>query len=142
MPTAIQPAPVAAAAPCALQFRSTAGNFTHEWLFSARVDQNIGAKDRLFAHFRTDHGVQASYTDPINPLFNAVSNQPQYEGQLNETHTFGSTSVNQFILSGSWYSALFAPADQAAALQAFPFRLGFSGRAFFGLGNDLNFWPQ
>jgi len=133
---------LAAGAPCALQFRSTAGNFTHEWLFSARVDQNIGAKDRLFAHFRTDHGVQASYTDPISPLFNAVSNQPQYEGQLNETHTFGSTSVNQFILSGSWYSALFAPPDQAAALQAFPFRLGFSGRAFFALGNDLNFWPQ
>ena len=128
--------------PCALQFRSTAGNFTHEWLLSARVDQNIGDKDRLFAHFRTDHGVQASYTDPISPVFNAVSTQPQYEGQLNETHTFGSNSVNQFIVSGSWYSALFAPQNLSGALQAFPFRLGFSGNAFAGLGRDLNFWPQ
>ncbi|HEY7097956.1 MAG TPA: carboxypeptidase regulatory-like domain-containing protein [Terriglobales bacterium] len=133
---------IPAGTPCALQFRSTAGNFTHEWLLSARVDQNISDKDRLFVHFRTDHGVQASYTDPISPLFNAVSDQPQYEGQLNETHTFGATSVNQFILSGSWYSALFAPSDIDAAVQAFPYRLGFAGNAFFGLGRDLNFWPQ
>ena len=130
------------AAPCALQFRSVAGNFTHEWLLTARVDQNLGSNDRLFAHFRTDHGVQASYTDPISPVFNAVSDQPQYEGQLNETHTFGATSVNQFILSGSWYSALFAPASLSDALALMPFRVGFAGNAFYSLGRDLNFWPQ
>ncbi|HZR57570.1 MAG TPA: carboxypeptidase regulatory-like domain-containing protein [Terriglobales bacterium] len=128
--------------PCALQFRSTAGNFTHEWLLTARVDQNISNNDRLFIHFRTDHGVQATYTDPINPIFNAVSDQPQYEGQLNETHTIGPRTVNQFIVTGSWYSALFNNPNHAAALATFPFRLGFSGRAFFALGNDLNFWPQ
>jgi hypothetical protein len=68
---------------CALQFRSTAGNFTHEWLLTGRLDQNIGANDRAYIHFRTDHGLQATYTDPINSVFNAESNQPQYEGQLN-----------------------------------------------------------
>jgi hypothetical protein len=128
--------------PCALQFRSTAGNFTHEWLLTARVDQNISNTDRLFIHFRTDHGVQASYTDPINPIFNAVSNQPQYEGQLNETHTLSSSSVNQFIVTGSWYSALFNNPNHTAALATFPYRLGFSGNAFFTLGRDLNIWPQ
>ena len=128
--------------PCALQFRSIAGNFTHEWLLTARVDQNIGSNDRAYIHFRTDHGVQATYTDPINKIFNAQSNQPQYEGQINETHTFSGNAVNQFILAGSWYSAIFKPANLPAAITLMPYRLRFSGRAFYDLGFDLNDWPQ
>ncbi len=128
--------------PCALHFQSTAGNLTTEWLVTGRLDQNLGSNDRLFAHFRTDHGLQASYTDPINPAFNAVSNQPQYEGQLQETHTFGTSKVNQFILSGSWYSALFAPTDLTAATDLIPFRIAFNGNTFSSLGRDLNIWPQ
>ena len=128
--------------PCALQFQSTAGNLTTEYLVTGRLDHNIGNSDRMFVHFRTDHGLQASYTDPINPLFNAVSNQPQYEGQLQENHTFGASAVNQVILSGSWYSALFSPADFGAAQQAIPFRVGFAGNTFYSLGRDFNIWPQ
>lgn len=128
--------------PCALQFFSNAGNFTHEWLLSGRVDQNIGNNDRAFIHFRTDHGVQASFTDPINSLFNAVSTQPQYEGQFNETHTFSGTAVNQFILSGSWYSAVFGPPDLSGSLAALPFVIGFSGNAFTTLGGLNDVFPQ
>jgi hypothetical protein len=131
-----------AGTPCALQFRSTAPNFTHEWLLTARVDQNIGSNDRVYLHFRDDHGIQATYTDPINPVFNAGSNQPQYEGQLNETHNFAGNMVNQFILSGSWYSAIFKPQSMTAATTLMPFRLRFSGGAFYDLGRDLNDWPQ
>lgn len=58
-----------AGVPCALQFRSTAGNFTHEWLLTGRVDQQIGSSDRAYLHFRTDHGLQATYTDPSQPGF-------------------------------------------------------------------------
>ncbi len=136
------PGGLGATVPCALQFRSTAGNQTNEWLLTGRVDQNIGNNDRLFAHFRTDHGLQATYTDPINPVFNARSNQPQYEGQLNENHTFGSNAVNQFILSASWYSAIFSVNSLSRALSLMPFRLGFTGSKFYSLGRDLNLWPQ
>jgi hypothetical protein len=131
-----------AAIPCALQFQSTAGNQTNEWLLTARVDQNFGNNDRAFIHFRTDHGLQATYTDPISPLFNGLSKQPQYEGQLQETHSFGGTAVNQFIVSGSWYSAVFTTNSLPAATALIPFRLGFSGNAFSSLGRDLNLWPQ
>lgn len=93
-------------------------------------------------HFRTDHGLQATYTDPINSTFNAQSDQPQYEGQLQESHTFGATKVNQFILSGSWYSALFSPANLSAASQLMPFRVSLTGNAFYSLGRDFNVWPQ
>lgn len=128
--------------PCALQFQSTVGNQTNEWLLTARVDQKFGASDRAFVHFRTDHGLQATYTDPINAAFNGQSKQPQYEGQLQETHTFGSTAVNQFIASGSWYGAIFTTRSLAASTQQIPFRLGFTGNAFYSLGRDLNAWPQ
>lgn len=128
--------------PCALQFQSTAGNQTNEWLLTSRLDHNIGQNDRVFAHFRTDHGTQATYTDPISPVFNALSNQPQYEGQLQETRTLGATAVNQFNFSTSWYSAVFAPQNLVAATQLIPFRLAFAGSAFFSLGNQLNLWPQ
>jgi hypothetical protein len=128
--------------PCALRFQSTAGNLTTEYLVTGRLDQSLGNHDRAFIHFRTDHGLQATYTDPIDPVFNAQSNQPQYEGQLQENHTFGATAVNQVILSGSWYSALFQPASLSAATQAIPFRIAFDSNLFFSLGRDLNIWPQ
>jgi len=86
--------------PCALQFNSNVGNLSTEWLLTGRVDQNIGTNDRLFGHFRTDHGFQATLTDAISPLFNLGSRQPQYEGQLVETHTLGGNAVNQVIASG------------------------------------------
>ena len=80
---------------CALQFRSTAGNLITEWLLSARVDQNFGSNDRVYIHFRSDHGFQPTYTDPLTSSFNAQSNQPEYEGQINWNHTLGGNAVNQ-----------------------------------------------
>jgi hypothetical protein len=57
---------LAGSAPCALKFQSNINNLTTEWLMTARVDQNIGNRDRFFIHFRTDHGLQATITDPLN----------------------------------------------------------------------------
>lgn len=133
---------LAPGAPCALQFESTAGNQTNEWLLTARVDQNLGNNDHMFVHFRTDHGLQATYTDPINPAFDGQSVQPQYEGQLQETHTFGANAVNQFIISGAWYSAVFTTRSLAASTALMPFTLSFGAGEFYSLGADLNVWPQ
>ncbi|MGB0033928.1 MAG: carboxypeptidase regulatory-like domain-containing protein [Candidatus Acidiferrales bacterium] len=111
----------AAALPaCAQQFRSTAGNFTYEYVLSGRVDYNYGSKDRIFMRVQTDRGDQATYTDTVNPLFNAHSFQPEYQGQLVETHTFGATAVNQFIMSTAWYSAIFTFGNLPATYAAFP----------------------
>src|SRR5581483_8786309 len=106
---------LAGGAPCANQFQSNINNLTTEWLMTARVDQNFGTRDRAFIHFRTDHGLQATITDPLNPALNAQSVQPQYEGQFQETHQVGANGVNQFILAGSWYSAVFGPPSLSKA---------------------------
>lgn len=118
---------------CAMKFTSSQNNLNTEWLLSTRVDYNISNKDQLFGRFKTDHGVQATGTDPINAVFNANSIQPLYEGQLNETHMFGSTGVNQIIIAGSWYSALFTANNLPAALKTFPTTLVFND----GLMTDL-----
>lgn len=134
---------LAGGAECANKFQSNINNLTTEWLLTARVDQNIGNRDRMFVHFRSDHGLQATITDPLNPALNAQSVQPQYEGQLQETHQVGANGVNQLILAGSWYSAIFGPPSLSKAQALMPYQLNFSsgefntpGSAFYGS------WPQ
>jgi hypothetical protein len=95
------------------------GALSKEWILAARVDYNLSNADKMFFRIRTDRGTQPTYTDPISPVFNATSVQPQDEGQWNWTHTFSPTVLNQFVASGSYYSAIFADPTQAAATSAF-----------------------
>ena len=134
---------LATGAPCALEFNSNIHNLTDEWLLTTRVDQNFGTRDHAFIHFETDHGLQASYTDPLNSVLNAQSKQPAYEGQIQENHQFGSNAVNQFIVAGSWYSAIFQPPSLTAATSLMPYEVTFSGGQFYTPGGiDYNTWPQ
>ncbi|MBV9625889.1 MAG: hypothetical protein JOZ14_18120 [Acidobacteria bacterium] len=118
--------------PCAVNFRSTVSNKSHDYLVAGRVDYNIGKNDRIFGRVQKDHGLFAAATDVINPLFNSQSDQPEYQGQLQETHVFGGGVVNQFLLSAQWYSAIFTAPNLAAALAAFPTSV------FFG-ASDVSF---
>lgn len=130
-----------AANPCALQLHSTVTTLTHEWLLTGRYDQNFSDNDKMFIHYRTDHGLQATYTDPLNPIFNTTSNQPQDEGQLQWSHTAGPNIVNSFTVNGSHYSAIFALPNQSATLAAQPIQVSFSGGALRNVGNYAAF-PQ
>jgi len=76
---------------CIQSFIATPNSHSNEWILAGRLDQNIGNNDRVFFRYRMDRGDQATYTDPINPNFNAFSKQPSYDGQLNWTRTLSST---------------------------------------------------
>ena len=128
--------------PCASQFRSTLGNFTHEYDFAVRGDWNISEKDRFYARIQRDVGVQATYTDPLNPIFNALSPQPEEQAQLDETHIFGPTATNEFKASGLYYAAQFRPGDLNATLSTFPTTVIFAGGEFTGIGGIDYVWPQ
>jgi hypothetical protein len=110
---------------CTVTFNGTAGNYTHEWLINPRFDWNISDKDHLFGHGTIDKGVQATYTNVLNPLFNASSAQPSYQGQLSETHTFSPRLTNQFLTTMNYYVAVFSNATQAQSEQLAPFTLRF-----------------
>jgi len=121
--------------PCALQFQAIPETFTGEWLLAWRIDQIMSPKDQIFLHVFTDYGVEVTSTNAIKPVFNEISPQPEWQGQLNETHTL-SRAVNQFLGAFQWSGILVGPANYAAALNAFPTDLEFSGGSFTSLGQN------
>jgi hypothetical protein len=118
-------APGATGGACTESFSHSVSSGNKEWLLSGRVDYNLGENDKLFGRVRFDRGVQPTYTDPINPVFNNSSIQPQDEGQLNYTHIFSPTVVNNFIFSDIYYQAVFGNLNPSSALQLFPGNLEF-----------------
>jgi hypothetical protein len=134
----------AAGTPCAQQFVSNSNNLITEWILATSVDYEITSKDHLKGRYQMDRGVQATGTDPINAVFNATSIQPEYNGQLIETHSFNSTTINNLIISGAWYQALFGPPSFSAAIAKFPTTINFGGTAesFTAMGGADNAYPQ
>jgi hypothetical protein len=78
--------------------------------------------------------LQAAYTDPINPVFDAVSPQPLYSFAAGYTHVFSPHLVNYFNPAFSWYASLFGPQNLQQTLAAFPI-------VFQGLGANAPFTP-
>ena len=106
-------------------YNATSANLGHEAQYTGRIDQKLGQKDNLFLHATYDTGVQPTSTNLLNPIFNASSPQPQWAGQLNETHTFSSNVINQFVFAQIWYQAIFQNTNQAAADAIAPFSIVF-----------------
>ena len=123
-------------------YSATTTNFTHEWLFQGRIDQHISDKDNLYGAYEMDRGLQATYTDALSPLFNADSIQPQYSGQLGETHVFNPNITNQFTFALLWYSAIFTDQNLAAATAIVPFTAFWIDGSYNQLGGDNFIWPQ
>jgi hypothetical protein len=116
----------------------------HEQVQTARVDYNLDANNTTWFRFQADTGLQAAWTDPINPLFDALSSQPLYSFASGYTHVFSSRLVNYFNPAFSWYESLFGPADFAKTLSAFPIVLQGSGAnaPFTTIGGLDNTWVQ
>jgi hypothetical protein len=115
-----------------------------EQVQTARIDYNIDAENTTWFRFQVDTGLQAAYTDPINPLFNAISPQPLYSFASGYTHVFSGHLVNYFNPAFSWYESLFGPTDFQKTLAAFPIVLqgGGANAPFTTLGGLDNTWVQ
>jgi hypothetical protein len=116
----------------------------HEQVQTVRIDYNINQKNTAWLRFQTDNGLQAAFTDPINPLFNALSPQPLYSFAAGYTHVFSQNLVNYFNPAFSWYQSLFGPGDFPKTLAAFPIVLQGSGAnaPFTTVGGLDNTWVQ
>jgi hypothetical protein len=115
-----------------------------EQVQTARIDYNIDLRNMAWFRFQADTGLQAAYTDPINPLFNAQSPQPLYSFAAGYTHLFSGRLVNYFNPAFSWYESLFGPTDFQKTLAAFPIVLqgGGANAPFTTLGGLDNTWVQ
>ena len=116
----------------------------HEQVQTLRIDYNIDENNTVWFRFQSDNGLQAAYTDPINPLFNALSPQPLFSFAAGYAHVFSQNLVNYFNPAFSWYSSLFAPSDFQKTLAAFPIVLEGSGEnaPFTTVGGLDNTWVQ
>ena len=108
------------------------------------MDYDINEKNTTWYRFQTDNGLQAAYTDPINPLFNAISPQPLYSFAAGYTRVFSQNLVNYFNPAFSWYASLFGPSNLQQTLDALPIVLQGSGAnaPFSTLGGLDNTWVQ
>jgi hypothetical protein len=125
---------------CAVHFLKNIGRPASESIVSGRMDWNIRASDRVFLLVQYDHGNRAVYVDPISQLFNAYTNQPWWQAQLSETHTFGPTAANQFLLAGTYINQVTGVANSSQTLAAFPSNLNwFSANNAFALLGGLDY---
>ena len=115
-----------------------------EQVQTVRIDYNFNQNNTAWYRFQSDTGLQAAYTDPINPLFNSLSPQPLYSFAAGYTHVFSQNVVNYFNPGYSWYESLFQPADFQKTLAAFPIVLQGSGAnaPFTTVGGLDNTWVQ
>jgi len=111
--------------PCSSFFLSTRGRPSQDALTSGRVDWNANNSDRAFFRLQYDHGRSAYWTDPISPLFDVDLNLPWLQGQVIETHTFGSSAASQFLLAASYIAPIYGLENPSETLAAFPTLLGF-----------------
>jgi len=131
----------ATAQACAESFVTTPVALAKEYIIAGRVDQKIGNKDNVFFRWKTDRGTQPTTLDPVSPNFDALSPQPAYDAQLNETHTLGANSSNSFTASLSHYQAIFSQ-NQPLASNTFPFDVINEGDMPFSGFNPMGSFPQ
>jgi hypothetical protein len=129
-------------------YNANSANFAHEAQYTLRLDQKLSDKDTVFVHATYDTGTQPTFTSLLNPIFNAASPQPQWAGQLNETHVFTPNVTNQFVAADIWYQAIFQNTNQAAANAIAPFGIIFTSGELANNtlpgtpgGEDFE-WPQ
>jgi len=135
--------PIANGQGCANRQSISHSSDDHEQVQTARIDYNINEKDTTWFRFQADTGLQAAWTDPINPVFDALSPQPLYSLAAGYTHVFSQNLVNYFNPAFSWYESLFGPNNLQKTLSVFPIVLQGSGaNAFTPMGGLDNTWIQ
>jgi hypothetical protein len=129
---------------CATQRQASLNNSDGENLIVVKIDHTIDANNTVWYRFQQDTGLQAAYTDPVNPIFNSYSPQPQRTLVAGYTHVFTSTFVNQFNPGASWYSSIFQPNNYSQVLETFPIVLESASDSvpFTTIGGNDNTYPQ
>ncbi|MGB6723300.1 MAG: carboxypeptidase-like regulatory domain-containing protein [Terracidiphilus sp.] len=129
---------------CANQLQQSLTNSDSENLVVVKIDHTLDANNSVWYRFQQDTGLQAAYTDPLNPIFNSYSPQPQRTLVVGYTHLFSPDLVNQFNPGASWYASIFEPNNFSEVLRTFPIVLaaGAGSAPFTAIGGNNNTYPQ
>jgi hypothetical protein len=105
---------------CANTFTATPTSFAKEWILAGRIDQKLTSKDDLFFRFKLDYGLQPTTVDPLSSNFDANSNQPAWDYQLNWRRVINSNMTNSLTATVSHYVAQFTQ-NSSAVNSEFPY---------------------
>jgi outer membrane receptor protein involved in Fe transport len=133
----------ASGTPCYQTFTSTPTSFASEWILAGRIDQKLTSKDDLFFRFKIDHGLQPTGIDPLSSNFDANSNQPAWDYQLNWRRVLNANMTNSFTATVSHYVAQFTQ-DVSKWQSEFPYGgVQFGGDlSFSGVNPNVGYFPQ
>jgi hypothetical protein len=120
--------------PCVRHFLAERGLASRDTLTSGRMDWSASPGDRVFLQIQNDQSYVPQYVDFISPLFDVEEHFPSWQGQMVETHTFGSSAANQFLLAGSYFAPNAGLAHGSQALAAFPVTLSIASGTFNNMG--------
>ncbi len=120
--------------PCSEKWGTTASETNTENYWTLRGDYNLNDKQKFSARYQKDWGLQATGPSAISPVFNSQSNQPSDQGQLTYTYAISPTLVNNFVGSGSWYTAIFGVADFSKTTALMPETISMSDGGFSSVG--------
>ncbi|MGH9541288.1 MAG: carboxypeptidase regulatory-like domain-containing protein [Terriglobales bacterium] len=92
---------------CGNQTTVAASSHTNDRYELLRLDYDRSPTDSYWLKGSYERGLQATHTDPINPIFNATSNQPEVTSSAGWTHIFNPNLINQFNPGLTWGDAIF-----------------------------------
>ncbi len=126
---------------CAVRYQATPSALASEWILAGRVDHRFSDKDQAYFRYKQDRGTQPTSIDPISANFDAISVQPSWDTQLNETHIFSPRAINSFMATLSYYQAQFTQ-NSSLASSTFPYGIITSGSVPFSGFNAIYEFPQ
>ena len=123
---------------CAVHFYQHANGPSNDSIVSGRLDWNLGTGDHLFFLAQYGFGRRSLYIDELNPVFDGYGNQHTWQSQLSETHSFGTTAANQFLLAATYIYGLSGVANPAQAAAVFPYDFNWwnEGNTFASVGGE------
>lgn len=122
---------------CAMQNTVGASAHTSDTYQVARIDYDRSATDTFWGDFSNERGLQATYTDPLNPIFDSTSNQPERTAAAGWTHVFSPNVINQFNPGLTWGDAIFGLNSYQTATQNLGIQL--EGGPFYPLNSSGGF---
>jgi len=123
--------------PCVMHYLASLRVPSHDAMAAGRLDWNPGTSDRISLRVLRDAG-HTTFANAIARVFDQRNEQTWWQGQVNETHTLGSSAANQLLFAYAHIDRSSGVTDQAKAVAALPTHLFFNPpEQFADVGNSF-----
>jgi hypothetical protein len=112
--------------PCVMHYLASLRVPSQDTLIAGRVDWNLGSSSRVFFRVQRDASHTTFLPSAITPIFDKKSRQTWWQGQVIETHTFGSSAASQLLFAFAHVDSASGVDNRAKAMAALPTHIFFN----------------